>query len=317
VALSGCAPVPGSVAIGQRAGIPIFVAGAVWVPNAGDGTLSIIDARSVSPRRTLTIADATAYQYAGCAFGNGFRISEHSFPTGYFSARACELPTALVAAAGSVWVARNDQAAIERLDARTGESRGVVKIGAQPWAMAALGDIIWITDYFGTQVVRFDTRSGTVTNRVRNIPSGPTGLAVTPGAVFVVSSSEPAVSRIDPDTARIVATRPIGVRPLPVAVAGGHVWVRDEGAGVLRALDPGDLTERGSVPVGSFYGRDGVDAIAFDGEGIWVCSLGLRRVNVRSAEVDRELPVDCVAAIFGPSGLWVIDLTGRLARVAR
>jgi hypothetical protein len=113
-----------------------------------------------------------------------------------------------------------------------------------------------------------------------------------------------------------VATRPLGTRPLPVIFGAGLVWVRDEGEGRLRWLDPFDLTELGSVKVGSFFGRDGLDAIAFDGEGIWVCSLGLRRVNTGTKAIDRELPVNCVAAVYGYGALWVLDLTGKLARVA-
>ena len=285
------------------------------MPSSGEGTLTIVDLR-LNVRRAVPIADANAYLGAGCAYGAGFRVSEHSFPSGYFSARACELPTAAVLAAGSIWVARNDTASLERLDPRSGASQGNFPIGAQPWAMAAQRDVIWITDYFGTQVVRFDTKSGTVTNRVRNIPSGPTGVVATSDAVYVASSSEPAISRLDPETARIVATRPMGTRPLPLAFGGGLVWMRDEAEGTLRWIDAFDLTERGSIKVGSFFGRDGVDAIAFDGDGVWVCSLGLRRVNVRTKAIDRELPVDCVAAVHGYGALWVLDLTGRLLRVA-
>ncbi len=296
--------------------MPVLAAGAVWVPNSGDGTIAIVDLRSMTVRRTVTLADPGAYLSSGCVYGNGFKISEHNFPMGYFSARACEVPTTAVLAGGSVWVARNDQAALERLDPRTGSSLGTVPIAAQPWAMAPQRDIIWITDYFGGQVLRFDTRTATVTNRVKNIPGGPTGITATSDAVYVVSSSDPAISRLDPDTGRIVATRQLGTRPLPVAFGAGLVWVRDEGEGSLRWLDASDLTERGSVKVGSFFGRDGLDAIAFDGEGIWVCSLGLRRVNARTKAIDRELPVDCIAAVFGYGALWVLDLTGRLARVA-
>jgi outer membrane protein assembly factor BamB len=316
VVLSSCAPLARSIAVGARAAVPVLAASAVWVPNSGDGTISIVDLRTLTVRRTVTLADPGAYLASGCVYGGGFRISEHNFPIGYFSARACEVPTAAVLAGGWLWVARNDQAALERLDPRTGSSLGTVPIAAQPWAMAPQRDVIWITDYFGGQVLRFDTRTATVTNRVKTIPGGPTGIITTSDAVYVVSSSDPAISRLDPETARIVATRPLGTRPLPVAFGAGLVWVRDEGEGALRWIDPFDLTELGSVKVGSFFGRDGLDAIAFDGEGIWVCSLALRRVNARTKAVDRELDLPCVAAVYGYGALWVLDLTGKLARVA-
>jgi YVTN family beta-propeller protein len=53
----------------------------------------------------------------------------------------------------------------------------------------------------------------------------PVALAVDERAVWVANAGDGTVSRIDPRTARVVATIQVGHRPQGVAVAGGAVWV--------------------------------------------------------------------------------------------
>lgn len=316
--LAGCAAQPAAsapISLGTRPGIPAVAASAVWVPNTGDGTVTLIQPVIGRAPRTIAVSDPARFVAQGCAYGGGFEPSVHSFPIGYFDARACETPGALAVARNAVWVARNETGEVLRLDPASGRTLATVRVDAQGWAMAADASGVWLTDYFGDQVVRVDAATDRVALRVRGLPPGPTGIAIGPDRVWVVSSRAGAISRLDPSTGRTVASRLVGTRPLPVVDTGDAVWLRDELDGFVHRIDPATLEVTASVRVGAFFGRDGVDSLAFDGEGVWACSLGLRRVNARTARIDRELPIDCVAAVYGAGRLWVVDLAGRLLRV--
>ena len=70
---------------------------------------------------------------------------------------------------------------------------------------------------------RFDPRNGSP----RTIPVGrsPNGIAVGERSVWVANEFDGTVSRIDPETNKVVATITVGHSPGSVGVGYGRVWV--------------------------------------------------------------------------------------------
>jgi virginiamycin B lyase len=62
---------------------------------------------------------------------------------------------------------------------------------------------------------------------VATVPVGrsATGLAIAAGSVWVASSLDDTVTRIDQASNRVLATVPVGREPTALATAGGAVWV--------------------------------------------------------------------------------------------
>ena len=62
---------------------------------------------------------------------------------------------------------------------------------------------------------------------VTTIPVGraPVGIDYGEGAVWVANSSDGTVSRIDPETGRVVKTIRVGGRPIGITAGDGYVWV--------------------------------------------------------------------------------------------
>lgn len=60
---------------------------------------------------------------------------------------------------------------------------------------------------------------------------GPGAIAVGAGAVWVVNRDDATVSRIDPETYKVVETIVLAHRPAGIAVSGETVWV------VIQPLD--------------------------------------------------------------------------------
>ena len=71
-----------------------------------------------------------------------------------------------------------------------------------------------------------------------HVGSGPAGIAVTPGAVWVANSLDLTVSKIDPATGTVTATIGVGDGPTGIVAAKDGVWVSDEFDATLDRIDP-------------------------------------------------------------------------------
>ena len=99
-------------------------------------------------------------------------------------------------------------------------------------------------------VTRIDPATGQPGGPV-SVGSGPAGIAITPGAVWVANSLDLTVSKIDPATDRVTAIIDVGDGPSAIVAAKNAIWVSDEFDATLDRIDPraGEVT--GSVFVGS------------------------------------------------------------------
>ena len=178
-------------------------AGAVWVANSLDGTVSRID-------------PATRREVSKTTVGN--------------------TPAAVAFGAGYVWVTNSDDRSVSRIDPATNKRQTFDVDAAARWAVVGDG-ALWVTDSASNVVVRIDVRTVQVTHRIP-VGSGPTAVAYGSGAVWVANSLDGTVSRIDTKRAIVTDTISVGVSPSGVAVAPDGVWVTDEVEGTLVHLEP-------------------------------------------------------------------------------
>jgi serine/threonine-protein kinase len=186
----------------------------------------------------------------------------------------------IVVAAGAIWVMNADDGTVTRIDPATLTTVGrPIRTIPGPWDAAVSGRFIWVTDYrrstvsvidaarpaaavrkhnlgekgparaitadgssvwVGTAeaVMRFDSRSGKLMWRSTDARLV-NGLALGAGSLWVTSYPH-SVSRLDPDTGRLVES-PIQLRHNPggVAYAAGKVWVTDASSNAVIRIDPG------------------------------------------------------------------------------
>ncbi|MEA2682734.1 MAG: virginiamycin lyase [Chloroflexota bacterium] len=285
--------------------------GSAWVGNSGDGTLTEIDMVHNRVRATIRIGDTAVLRSRGCAPG-----SIHSAPDGSYSVRLCDLPSAVVFAAGSVWVTRDDQQALLRLDPASHRVVSTVKLGISPFLMAAGGGAIWVTDYEHDALARVDIATNSVTHVFRGLPHGPSGVAFGAGSAWLANRRDNTVTRIDPATDTVSAVIPVGSSPLAI-VAGDAVWVHNEYDTNVSRIDPATNRVVVTIPVGPKEGRDGVDSIALEGGAPWVTGMKLMRIDPATNRVDRILGQDAATVTSGTAGdLWLTDVAGRVVRIA-
>src|SRR5207248_3316264 len=129
--------------------------GAVWVPNTGDGTVSRIDPRSNRVVATLRIGNQLAFYQRDCEA----KGSVHSFMGTSFHVRDCDLPSALAVGAGALWILKNDEQMLLRVDPRNQHVVARVPLEFVPFDMAATDNAVWITGYWVDQLVRVAGRN--------------------------------------------------------------------------------------------------------------------------------------------------------------
>jgi YVTN family beta-propeller protein len=228
---------------------------------------------------------------------------------------------------GAVWAMSNGKATLKRID----PARNVIvaKIKVAPPEAAAAGDGgVWLSNPSYDTVTRVDPATNTVS---ATIPVGaqPEGIAVSPGAVWVVNAGGlanaggPSVSRIDPATNRVVATIPVGPKSdccaehMNLIASPRAVWVALSNGNSLVHVDP--ATNRVVATATLPFAPCGY--LAADKTGVWSTDGGcggdvVARVDSHTNRLTTrlaELTPNGIAVAFG--SIWVATDVGNVDQI--
>jgi len=270
--------------------------------------LSVIDVAGNRLAETFRIGDTGVLRGRGCAPG-----TVHSAPDGSYAVRQCDLPSAVVFAAGSLWATRDDERALLRIDPISRRVLDTVELGISPFLMAAGGGSIWVTDY---SLARVDIATNSLVKVLTGLPNGPSGVSFGAGSAWVANRRQNTLTRIDATTNAVAAVIPMGSSPLAVLARDTAVYVKNEYDENVARVDPATNKVVALIAVGPKEGRDGVDSLAFDGPYLWVPGMHLQEADTRTNQVVRSLQQDASTVTAGGDGtLWVTEIGGRLVRV--
>jgi YVTN family beta-propeller protein len=141
-------------------------------------------------------------------------------------------------AGGAIWVPDRfgTSSAVWRIDPVSGEATGRVDAGAQPSEIAFGFGSGWVTHAGG--VTRFDQGAGTEQAGITGLGRQLDGIVTTPDAVWVTSTADNLLSRIDPATNQPVASLVVCTGPRHLTVVGDDIWVLCGDAGLLVRVHP-------------------------------------------------------------------------------
>jgi hypothetical protein len=269
---------------------------------------------------------------------------------------AARAPSNIAVGEGAAWVLNTETATVSRIDLKTHAVTGRFRTRGVPTDIAAGEGALWLGNgggnagNFTVSVSRVDPRTGAVTHRVK-LPDrigsaaiatfnwGHPDIVVAGGAVWTLNPHH-TVSRIDPNTGRLIATidvdagaiaadakgvwvlggsavtpidprtnragRPIRLpteRTSAITVGGGKVWVAAGRDGTIWQIDPGLEPTTRAIAVGV-----GVEYIAFGAGAAWAGNHidgTVARIDARTNAIAR-VPVGAVQALAaGPGGAWV------------
>jgi len=139
------------------------------------------------------------------------------------------------------------------------------------------------------------------------VGSGPTAVAADGQDIWVVNALDGTVSRINAAVGRVVQTIPVGTEPTAIAVGAGSVWVTDAAVGTLYALDPVSGRPTDRIPLAA-----APSGVAFGAGSVWVTSSetdSVIRVNPHTGQPGRPIRVGAgpTAIAFGLSSIWIAN----------
>lgn len=229
-------------------GLPATAAAAgdsLWVAGYSTGRLVRVSGTPGLHELTLRIGNAQAPQ-PGCQPGDADVV-----PMGSFLTRLCDLPSGVAVGAGSVWVGRNDQQAVVRLDPATGRAIATIAVGMRVFNIAPSASAVWAVSFQDNMVARIDPHTNMVSLR-QALLHAPSGVLIADGSAWISTSGNATVVRLDATTGALQAAIPVGVQPLPLAAARGAIWVRCEQDSTIARIDPTTNRMVASIPVDPF-----------------------------------------------------------------
>jgi YVTN family beta-propeller protein len=137
---------------------------------------------------------------------------------------------------------------------------------------------------------------------------GPDAIAFGYGSVWVANVTSDSLSRIGAATGQVVATIPLSGAPAGIAVGAGAVWVTSQETGELLRVDPGDDRPSQAIAIGQ-----SPDGVAVGGGSVWVADTGgaVSRFDPRTGKV-RTVKVGGAPAgvAYSDDAVWVANSVG-------
>ena len=275
VALDPSGSIAATVPVGVRPVAIASGAGALWVANLDDQSVTRVDLSARQAVRAIPIGDA---------------------------------PTGLAATRTAIWVI-DGRGNVSKIDPRYDHvtltrpiaSSGVFFRGTVRPALAAFGSI-WVVNPDG-YVTRIDGESGRRVGSV-DVGNGPSAIAAGAGSVWVTNGADGTVTRIDPTTL-VAAEIPVGHGPAAVAVNDAGAWIADAADNMLVRVDPDTNAVAGTTQVG-----DGPAAVLATPTALWVANGRdgtVMRLDPRSGKVTKKIHLggtpDALASASGK--VWV------------
>jgi YVTN family beta-propeller protein len=163
---------------------------------------------------------------------------------------------------------------------------------------------------------------------VAEVPIGesPKGIVSGEDAIWVASSGDSTISRIDPERRVVTRTITLPGHPSDAAVAGS-VWVLHNrgasfvdpfaGSAAVSEVNPHfDNVER-TIEIPAGFGNTYEDPIAAAAKAIWVAGpTGVSKVDAKNGQVHARLPLQGVTDLVALGGsVWAVEHAGTIVRI--
>ncbi len=248
VALNPSGSIAATVAVGARPVAIAAGAGALWVGNLDDQSVTRVDVASRQAVRHIPIGDTptglaateTAVwvtdgtgdvsridtSYDRVAVTKPLRAS-----VGFFGG----IVRPVLAAFGSIWIVSPDGVVL-RVDRASMQVVDSVAVGNLPSAIAAGAGSIWVTNTIDGTVTRIDPK--TLVPEEIHVGNGPAAVAVNAAGAWIANAGDNTLVRVDTETNAVAGTTPVGDGPEAVLATPTALWVANARDGTVMRLDP-------------------------------------------------------------------------------
>jgi len=233
---------PGPIAVGS---------GSAWVGNQRDHTITRLSLRTMRPVKTWGLPDVPVSVSTGDGLtwiGNGYSgtlsriICAYNQLSGPFYPGA-PIPGELAVATstGDLWIGRADHLVLQLDAVNPLHTRASIPLSTRPLQLIVADGAAWEIPFQGNSVTRIRPGADPETVTVR-LPDTPDVIASGEGSIWVATSGDDLLLRIDPTDASIVDSVPLGRAASAIAVIGHTVWVAS-GDGTLARIDAANASD--------------------------------------------------------------------------
>jgi YVTN family beta-propeller protein len=268
-----------AVAVGTDPAAVAAGGGLVWVANRRDGSVTEVDSATNQVQQIIPASGSGPVGQGGpgLAYASGSlwvanvnqrQVTRRPLDTDPTDIPLGANPNVIVTAQDAVWVAgRTDSGGglVARIDAGTNNQVGrTVRLPYAPTGLATTrdGQTVWVATAGDRTLRRVDTRVGGKDRRIE-LPHSPGQAAFGDGAVWVTSTEDDAVMRINASS-HAIQTIPVGNGPSGIAFGADRVWVTNGQDGTISVIDP-ETNEVGTRQLGFRPA-----AVAVDQRAVWV-----------------------------------------------
>ena len=264
--------------------------------------------------------------------GNGVAaIDADASSVGSFTT-ADTAPSNIAVGEGAVWVLNTESETVSRIDPKSKEVVDRFEPGGRPSDLAVGAGALWVGNGGGryrnsTVSISRVARDSMKVTRTQPLPDTTGGagtstnpglprIAVGAGAVWAINPDD-SISRIDPETGRLVATID-GVAASTIAAGEEGVWFLSWDDRSARRLDTHTNRVAETIPIASYS----LSGIAVGGGSVWVTAQDeglLWRLEAGPDPSTRKIDVGVGATyvVFGDGSAWTGNyLDGFVSRIA-
>jgi YVTN family beta-propeller protein len=246
-------------------------------------------------------------------------------------------PSNIAVGEGAVWVLNTETDSVSRIDPETKKVVRTFDAGDHPSDLAAGEGALWIGQGGGggagapdvplitQRIARVDPKSGRITRTVTlpdssggalGAPSmGDPRIAVGAGAVWA-SNPDDTVSRIDPETGKIVARIDVNAPQRALAAGREGVWFLSWDSQSVTGIDPRTNRLGREIPIGTSF----LSGIAVGAGSVWATSEEglLWRIEPGEHPITRSIDVGVGVAYvaFSDGAVWTANyVDGQVSRI--
>ena len=225
-------------------------------------------------------------------------------------------PEAIVAGAGSLWLADPRDQALLRVDAKSGAISDRIPLAGEPGGLVSGAGAIWAESTIDGTISRVDPATEQVTQTVPLEIGNAAALGFGQGRLWVADTTGHSLVEVFPRTGKRVLTLPLDLRPTSIAVGKGAVWVADHDSGLLARVNPTLGVTEAIIHVGQ-----GPAALALGENALWVANSldsTVSRIDPATNRVVATIPVGSgpVALAVSDGAVWVANQSsGDLSRI--
>jgi streptogramin lyase len=227
-------------------------------------------------------------------------------------------PDWLAVTEDAVWVASSNVNHVVRLDATTNLPGTIITVAKPCSGLAVDFGSLWIPSCGDHSLVRADAKTGAIQ---ATIPAGPAdsegGIATGAGSVWLVTSKNGELTRIDPVENKVIARIRIPAGSFNPIFANDSIWVSSNAGNSLVRVSPETNSVTGTTPIGPMPRFLTVGAGS-----VWVLNQGdgsISRVDAATgkllATIAAGIPGEGGEIAFGADSVWATVFEFPITRV--